>query len=168
MRFSVVALVAAVVAVASAQDAPLNPLYPFPPNGACIDACLIATGKAMMPNFTNDPASPDFLASLALAHERDTPAYKKYMGTTGPCVAKCPAAEQGAYLKGYDAKAAWYYNKTGKVPTSAANPNAGMPSTGGTGAGAKPADGNTPSAAAANAASALVGVVALLSTIALL
>ncbi|KAG0275386.1 hypothetical protein BGZ95_008842 [Linnemannia exigua] len=165
MRFSVVALVAAVVAVASAQDAPLNPLYPFPAEGACVEACLVKIGKNMMPNFTRDPASPDFLASLAFAHERDTPAYKKYMGETGPCIAKCPAAEQGQYMKAYDAKAAWYYAKTGKTPTASANPNAGLPGATGTGAsGAKP----TGNGAVANSASALVGAVAVLSTLALL
>ncbi|KAG0380543.1 hypothetical protein BGX24_007398 [Mortierella sp. AD032] len=167
MRFSVVALVAAVVAVASAQE--LNPLYPFPPNGECIDACLIKVGKDMMPNFTNDPASPDFLASLAFAHERDTPAYKKYMGTTGPCVGRCPADQQQAYLKGYEAKAAWYYAKIGKTPTATGNPNAGQPgqpgaSATGSGAVTKP----TGSGAVANSASALVGAVAILSTLALL
>jgi hypothetical protein len=38
MRFSVVAIVAAIVAVASAQE--LNPLYPFKPDGPCIQKCL--------------------------------------------------------------------------------------------------------------------------------
>lgn len=38
MRFTTVAIASAVVAVASAQT--LDPLYPFQPNGACVDACL--------------------------------------------------------------------------------------------------------------------------------
>lgn len=48
MRFSVVAIVAAVVVVASAQE--LNPLYPFKPNGACVDKCLVVSGATSTPN----------------------------------------------------------------------------------------------------------------------
>ncbi|KAF9911635.1 hypothetical protein EC991_002753 [Linnemannia zychae] len=158
MRFSTVAVVAAVVAVASAQDAPLNPLYPFRPNGPCVDACLTKTGKSMMPNFTSDPASPDFLASLSLAHDRDTPAYKKFMASTGMCIYQCPEAEKLVYNVDYPAKAEWYYAKTGKTPTASANPDAGM----------NPQPTGGASGAVANTASALVGVAAFLSTVALL
>lgn len=116
----------------------------------------------MFDKFTNDPSSPDFMASLAFAHERDTPAYKSYMGTTGPCVATCPMSEQDLYNSQYKAKAAWYADK--KAGGTGTSGNATTPTT--TGAG-KPA-GTNPSGAVANSATALVGVVAVLSTIALL
>ncbi|OAQ33205.1 hypothetical protein K457DRAFT_153199 [Linnemannia elongata AG-77] len=161
MRFSTVAIASAVVAIASAQA--VNPLYPFQANGPCVDGCLTKVGKSMFDKFTNDPSSPDFMASLAFAHERDTPAYKTYMTQTGMCIMNCPMTEQDLYNAQYKDKAAWYANKkAGGTGTSA---NATSP-TATTGAG-KPA-GTTPSSAVANSASALVGVVAILSTIALL
>ncbi|KAF9922277.1 hypothetical protein FBU30_007623 [Linnemannia zychae] len=157
MRFTVATVAAAFVAVASAQAT--NPAYPFEPNGPCVDTCLTTVGKSMLPNFTNDPASPDFMASLALAHERGTPSYTKYMTDTGMCIMKCPQAELDLYQKQYNAKAAWY--------TERKNGGATPSTTSGTGA--TPSPSKTPdSGAAANAASALVGVVAILGAAALL
>lgn len=117
----------------------------------------------MFDKFTNDPSSPDFMASLAFAHERDTPAYKTYMTQTGMCIMNCPMSEQDLYNAQYKAKAAWYADK--KAGGTGTSGNATAPSTS-AGAG-KPAA-TTPSGAVANSASALVGVIAVLSTIALL
>ncbi|KAF8947730.1 hypothetical protein BGZ47_008102 [Haplosporangium gracile] len=156
MRFSTVAIASAVVAVASAQD--VNPLYPFQPNGPCVDGCLTKVGKSMFDKFTNDPASPDFMASLAFAHERDTPAYKTYMTQTGMCIMNCPMSEQDLYNTQYKGKAAWYADKkAGGTGTPSGNATAPVttPTT-------------PPSGAVANSASVLVSVVAVLSTIALL
>ncbi|KAG9064299.1 hypothetical protein KI688_003487 [Linnemannia hyalina] len=159
MRFSTVAIASAVVAVASAQA--LDPNYPFQPNGACVDGCLTKVGKSMFAGFTNDPTSPDFMASLAFAHERDTPAYKTYMSQTGMCIMNCPMSEQDLYNAQYKAKAAWYADK--KAGGTGTSGNATAPTTAPT---TTPT--TTPSGAVANSASALVGVVAVLCTIALL
>ncbi|KAF9550511.1 hypothetical protein EC957_000185 [Mortierella hygrophila] len=156
MRFSTVAIASAIVAVASAQD--LDPNYPFLPNGACVDACLTKVGKSMFAGFTNDPTSPDFMASLAFAHERDTPAYKTYMSQTGMCIMNCDMSEQDLYNAQYKAKAAWYADKKAGG-TGSGNATTTAPPTSTT---------TTPSGAVANSASALVGVVAVLCTIALL
>ncbi|KAG0076993.1 hypothetical protein BGZ93_004129 [Podila epicladia] len=136
MRFSVVAIVATVVAVVSAQE--LNPLYPFKPNGACVNQCLLDTGNKMLPGqFTQDPSNPNFMASLALAHDRGTPKYSAYMGETGPCIAKCPTEEQNLYTSQYTAKTAWYASKKAELAgngTTTATTTASAPGPTATGA----------------------------------
>ncbi|KAF9322815.1 hypothetical protein BG006_002036 [Podila minutissima] len=116
MRFSVVAIVAAVVAVASAQE--LNPLYPFKPNGGCIQKCLDDAGNNMLPGkWTSDPSQPGFLESLGFAHDRGTPKYSSYMSATGLCIAtkECPKPEQDLYRAQYEAKLAWYLDAKAKA-----------------------------------------------------
>ncbi|KAF9318305.1 hypothetical protein BG003_011537 [Podila horticola] len=126
MRFSVVTIVATVVAVASAQE--LNPLYPFKPNGACVDKCLVDVGNKMLPGqFTEDPANPNFMASLALAHERGTPKYTAYMTETGPCIGKCSAEEQALYNSQYQAKNAWYASKKAELAGNGTTTSAPAP-----------------------------------------
>ncbi|KAF9082969.1 hypothetical protein BGX29_003481 [Mortierella sp. GBA35] len=168
MRFSVVALVAALVAVSSAQDI-VDPTYPFKPNGPCVDKCLNDIGKKLMPGFTSDPKDPKFLESLGYAHDRGTPKYTAYMNQSGMCIMKCPAEEQNLYLQQANEKNAWYVEKkAGGTPgagNSTAIPSGGASAT--TTGGAKPT-GGAGSDAAANAASGLVGVVALLGAVALL
>jgi len=46
----------------------------------------------MLADFTDDPANPNFIASLSLAHDRGTPKYTSYMTDTGMCFvnSKCP------------------------------------------------------------------------------
>ncbi|KAG0016604.1 hypothetical protein BGZ81_011137 [Podila clonocystis] len=119
MRFSVVAIVAAVVAIASAQE--LNPLYPFKPDGSCIQKCLTDSGNKMLPGkFTTDPANPNFLESLGLAHDRGTPKYTAYMTETGMCIATsgCSQAEQDLYRSQYEAKMTWYTDAKAKAATA--------------------------------------------------
>ncbi|KAG0196532.1 hypothetical protein BGX33_001561 [Mortierella sp. NVP41] len=168
MRFSVVALVAALVAVSSAQDI-VDPAYPFKPNGACVDKCLNDVGKKLMPGFTSDPKDPKFLESLGYAHDRGTPKYTAYMNQTGLCISSCPLEEQNLYSQQAKEKNAWYVEKkAGGTPgagNSTATPSGGASAT--TTGGAKPT-GGAGSDAAANAASGLVSVVALLGAVALL
>ncbi|KAG0360538.1 hypothetical protein BG005_010455 [Podila minutissima] len=121
MRFSVVAIVAAAVAVASAQE--LNPLYPFKPNGACVQKCLDDAGNKMLPGkWTSDPSQPGFLESLGFAHDRGTPKYSSYMSETGTCIATkgCPPPEQELYKSQYEAKMAWYLDAKAKAAAAAA------------------------------------------------
>ncbi|KAF9301388.1 hypothetical protein BGZ74_006767 [Mortierella antarctica] len=154
MRFSVVAIVAAVVAVASAQE--VNPLYPFKPNGACVNKCLVDVGNKMLPGqFTQDPTNPNFMASLALGHDRGTPKYSNYMGETGPCLVKCPIEEQNLYSSQFQAKAAWYASKKAEL--------AGNGTTTTTTAGG-PAP-TTPGAASTLKMSGLVGAAAVMSAV---
>jgi hypothetical protein len=113
----------------------------------------------MFDKFTSDPSSPDFMASLAFAHERGTPNYTKYMTDTGMCLMSCPMSEQNLYNEQYKGKAAWYAEKkasgTGDATAS--------------GSGAQPSTSNPAgSGAVAKSASAVVGVAALLSAVALL
>ncbi|KAF9082923.1 hypothetical protein BGX23_011958 [Mortierella sp. AD031] len=184
MRFSVVALVAALVAVSSAQDI-VDPTYPFKPNGPCVDKCLNDIGKKLMPGFTSDPKDPKFLESLGYAHDRGTPKYTAYMNQTGLCISSCPREEQNLYSQQYKEKNAWYVEKkAGGTPgagNSAAIPSGGASATPSGGASATPSGGASAtttggakptggagSDAAANAASGLVSVVALLGAVALL
>ncbi|KAF9303098.1 hypothetical protein BGZ74_004355 [Mortierella antarctica] len=121
MRFSVVAIVAAVVAVASAQE--LNPLYPFKPNGDCVQKCLDDAGNKMLPGkWTSDPSKPGFLESLGFAHDRGTPKYSSYMSETGLCIATkgCPMPEQDLYRAQYEPKLAWYLDAKAKAAAAAA------------------------------------------------
>ncbi|KAG0084205.1 hypothetical protein BGZ93_007313 [Podila epicladia] len=116
MRFSVVAIVAAIVAVASAQE--LNPLYPFKPNGPCVQKCLDDAGSKLLPGkWTSDPSQPGFLESLGFAHDRGTPKYTSYMSETGMCIATkgCPMTEQDLYRSQYESKLAWYLDAKAKA-----------------------------------------------------
>ncbi|KAG0316508.1 hypothetical protein BG000_004839 [Podila horticola] len=126
MRFSVVAIAAAVVAIASAQE--LNPLYPFKPNGPCVAKCLLDGGNKVLPGqFTEDPANPNFMASLAIAHERGTPKYTAYMTDTGPCKGKCSPEEQALYSSQYEAKNVWYANKKAELAGNGTTTSAPAP-----------------------------------------
>ncbi|KAF8977577.1 hypothetical protein BGZ46_007268 [Entomortierella lignicola] len=169
MRFSVIALVATVAAVANAQ----TDYYPFQPNGACVKSCLLTVGKDMDPKFTDEPTDPYFISSLYYAHERGTPKYIAYMTKTGPCIAKCPQAEQDLYNKDYPPKNDWYLaHKNGGAATSsgAASPSAtssGAVTNGTATTSASAKSTNAGSGAGSLAASGLVGAVALLSAAAL-
>ncbi|KAF9334074.1 hypothetical protein BG006_002738 [Podila minutissima] len=155
MHFSVIAIVAAVAAVASAQE--VNPLYPFKPNGACVNKCLVDVGNKMLPGqFTQDPTNPNFMASLALGHDRGTPKYSMYMGETGPCYAKCPVEEQDLYKSQFQAKAAWYMSKKAELAGN------GTTTTTTTAGGPAP---TTPGAASTLKMSGLVGAAAVMSAV---
>lgn len=113
----------------------------------------------MYEKFTSDPCNPEFMASLAFAHERGTPNYTKYMTDTGMCIMGCPATEQNLYNEQYKAKAAWYANA--KANGTDTTPEA-------IAARATCSTRTTGSGAVAKSASAVVGVAAFLSAVAAL
>ncbi|KAF9575470.1 hypothetical protein EC968_003075 [Mortierella alpina] len=150
MRFSIVAVIAATVAVASAQSnstvpatasrtpvasgsatsgapaptasgAPVDPYYPFQPNGACVHKCLVDAGKSMYADFTTDPHNPNFITSLGYAHDRGTPKYTAFHTTSGMCIAGCPKSEQDLYSAQNDGKTVWYAEHKNDKPKSAAS-----------------------------------------------
>lgn len=113
----------------------------------------------MLPGvFTEDPSNPNFMKSLALAHERNTPAYTAYMTDTGLCLSKCPADEQTLYQSQYQAKTAWYQSHKANGTETSSGP-ATTP-TGGAGAGAG-------SGASTLKMSGMVGAAALMGAVVL-
>ncbi|KAF9373597.1 hypothetical protein CPC16_001768, partial [Podila verticillata] len=48
---------------------PVDPAFPFKPNGACVQGCINKVGKAILPNYSDDPKSPYFIQSLGLHFE---------------------------------------------------------------------------------------------------
>ncbi|KAF8935624.1 hypothetical protein BGZ52_008607, partial [Haplosporangium bisporale] len=125
-------------------------------------------GNKMMPGvFTSDPANPNFLKSLGLAHDRGTPKYTAYMTDTGTCFLSsgCPMAEQNLYREQYIAKAKWYAEKLDEAEKGVAP--SGNPSTPTSSAGT-PGASTVPNAAAGSAAvSGFVGAAAVLAAAAL-
>ncbi|KAK3806570.1 MAG: hypothetical protein J3R72DRAFT_345788, partial [Linnemannia gamsii] len=82
--------------------------YPFEPNGPCVSACTNKAGKAMFPNYSEDPKSPYFIQSLAYTFESGSPNTGKFMTAAGICMVACPKGEQDTYNKQYIAQKAWY------------------------------------------------------------
>ncbi|CAO3574279.1 unnamed protein product [Mortierella alpina] len=149
MRFSIVAVLAATVAVASAQSnntasatasapvasgsasssapaptsssAPVDPYYPFQPNGPCVHKCLTDTGKGMFSGFTTDPHDPNFITSLGYAHDRGTPKYTAFHTQSGMCIAGCPKSEQDHYSAQNDGKTVWYAEHKNDKPKGTGN-----------------------------------------------
>ncbi|KAF9965223.1 hypothetical protein BGZ70_005218 [Mortierella alpina] len=74
----------------TSSGAPVDPYYPFQPNGPCVHKCLTDTGKGMFPGFTTDPHDPNFIPSLGYAHDRGTPKYTAFHTQSGMCIAGCP------------------------------------------------------------------------------
>ncbi|KAG0345559.1 hypothetical protein BG004_003583 [Podila humilis] len=122
MRFSIVAVIATVAAVASAQAT--NPAYPFTEDGPCVKSCLLEAGKSLYPEYTDDPAAPNFLESMAYGHERGTPKYTAFMTKSGTCMSKCPKTEQDLYNSQFSAKANWFTEKkAAATPSSPSSAN---------------------------------------------
>ncbi|KAG0268105.1 hypothetical protein BGZ95_002622 [Linnemannia exigua] len=115
---------------------PVNPPsggfnYPFKPNGQCVSGCTNKVGKAMFPNYSEDPKSPYFIQSLAYTFESGSPNTGKFMTDAGICMSTCPKDEQDLYIGQYPAQKAWYNaNKNGggggnnpTDPTTPVDPN---------------------------------------------
>ncbi|KAG9324876.1 hypothetical protein KVV02_003283 [Mortierella alpina] len=101
--------------------APVDPYYPFQPNGPCVHKCLTDAGKSMYSDFTTDPHNPNFIKSLGYAHDRGTPKYTAFHTTSGMCIAGCPKSEQDHYSAQNDAKTVWYAEHKNDQPKSAAS-----------------------------------------------
>ncbi|KAF9119130.1 hypothetical protein BGW39_000536 [Mortierella sp. 14UC] len=98
---------------------PVNPpgggfIYPFKPNGQCVSGCTNKVGKAMFPNYSEDPKSPYFIQSLAYTFESGSPNTLKFMSDAGSCMGACPVPELDLYRAQYSAQKDWYNaNKSG-------------------------------------------------------
>ncbi|KAF9915749.1 hypothetical protein BX616_005475 [Lobosporangium transversale] len=126
MHFSTLVLASAIAAVANAQATE----FPFKPDGECITNCLVTVGKKFYPDFTTDPTSPHFIASLAISYDRTSPHYMQFMAETGPCKGTCPADEINKYVEEHKAKQAWYEaNKNSGGNTGTPSPSATKPAT---------------------------------------
>ncbi|KAF9298933.1 hypothetical protein BGZ88_003439, partial [Linnemannia elongata] len=97
--------------------------YPFKPNGACVAGCTNKVGKAMFPNYSEDPKSPYFIQSLAYTFESGSANTIKFMTDVGMCMGPCPVEELNLYRQQYDAQKAWYNaNKNGNGGGDPTNP----------------------------------------------
>ncbi|KAI9491728.1 hypothetical protein BDB00DRAFT_746836, partial [Zychaea mexicana] len=86
-----------------------NPSYDVAEPGPCVKECKIKAGQDMWAQWTDDPASADFIESLSYKCERGTPAYTTYMTQSGMCVMNCSADEQADYGNREHADScAWY------------------------------------------------------------
>ncbi|KAG0087229.1 hypothetical protein BGZ93_011081, partial [Podila epicladia] len=133
--------------------------YPFKPNGPCVAGCTDKVGKAMFPNYSEDPKSPYFIQSLAYTFESGSANTGKFMTDAGTCMTACPLEELTLYTDQYPAQKAWYQaNKNAGNGTLTPSGGVGTPSDGVT----SPTPG-AESGAAKFAASGLATVLAILS-----
>ncbi|KAF9397189.1 hypothetical protein BGZ94_006378, partial [Podila epigama] len=108
-----------------------NPSYPFLPNGPCVDKCMNDVGKALFPNYSEDPASPYFWESMDLSYNRGTPATIQFMTDTGMCFGRsqCPKEELDLYSNQWTAQKAWYDANRPPRTTVAPTPTTAAPVT---------------------------------------
>ncbi|KAG0239383.1 hypothetical protein BG011_003941, partial [Mortierella polycephala] len=78
--------------------------YPFKPNGACVAGCTNEVGKALFPNYSEDPSSPYFIESLSYTFERGSAKTGDFMAKAGMCMGKCPTEELDLYTEQYPAQ----------------------------------------------------------------
>ncbi|KAG0164102.1 hypothetical protein DFQ30_010512, partial [Apophysomyces sp. BC1015] len=93
--------------VASAA-ASCNPSYSVPSAGDCIKDCNQKAGTGLYEDWTNDPASPNFLKSLYYQCERGTEDYMTFMTNAGICMTACNKEQQAAFGKEFSAACQWY------------------------------------------------------------
>ncbi|KAF9968939.1 hypothetical protein BGZ73_009008, partial [Actinomortierella ambigua] len=105
--------------IPTTTSVPVDPAYPFQPDGACVAGCTNEAGKSLFPNYTQDPKSPYFIESLSYAFERGSPKTTEFMIKAGTCMQSCPQAELDLYRNQYNAKLAWYNANKGTQPTVA-------------------------------------------------
>ncbi|KAG0199116.1 hypothetical protein BGX28_007543, partial [Mortierella sp. GBA30] len=94
---------------------PPSSKYPFKPDGPCVEACSIKTGKALFPNFSHDESSPYWMESLGYDHDRSHPKYQEFMMNAGMCMGACPASETDLFRAQFQAKIEWYQKNKGNT-----------------------------------------------------
>ncbi|KAI8065521.1 hypothetical protein BC940DRAFT_276144 [Gongronella butleri] len=105
MRAAVV--VAGLASVVAAQNC--NPSWNVTSAGTCMDNCAIQAGSAVMPNFSLNSTSADFVSSLAVECDRANINYVAFMTKAGTCWLGCPKDEQNDYTqRAFNQTCAWY------------------------------------------------------------
>ncbi|KAI9250158.1 hypothetical protein BDA99DRAFT_425192, partial [Phascolomyces articulosus] len=74
-----------------------NPSYDVAAPGDCVKDCKIKAGRDLWAQWTDDPASPDFIESLSYKCERGNPAYTAFMTSSGTCMMNCPEDQNNDY-----------------------------------------------------------------------
>ncbi|KAG0010799.1 hypothetical protein BGZ80_001177 [Entomortierella chlamydospora] len=92
--------------------------FPFEPEGACVSSCTNSAGKAMFPNYSEDPKSPYFIESLSYSYESGSLKTQEFMTKAGMCMGKCPQSELDLYNSQYQAKKTWYFQHKNTAPTT--------------------------------------------------
>ncbi|KAF9903604.1 hypothetical protein EC991_003516 [Linnemannia zychae] len=134
-------------------------VYPFEPNGPCVSGCTIKAGKALLPEYSEDPTSPYFIQSLGFSFESGSPNTQKFMIDAGTCMGACPQAELDLYLKQFPDQKAWYLaNKNAVI--NGTTPSVPTPT-----GGPSPGAGNNGNGAVKFAASGLATLLAVISAV---
>ncbi|KAF7731967.1 hypothetical protein EC973_007072 [Apophysomyces ossiformis] len=135
----------ALTSVASAATN-CNPSYNVPSAGECISNCNKKAGTGLYKDWTNDPASPNFIQSLSYQCQKGTTSYTAFMTDAGMCMMSCSKDEQSAFGKEFGGACQWYAahkdDKCDGSATSGAAGGAGGNGSAGGNAGANGSNGN--------------------------
>ncbi|KAK9762871.1 hypothetical protein K7432_010965 [Basidiobolus ranarum] len=82
--------------------------FNIPSAGACIDNCNQKGADGFLDNFTSDPKSPNFIASLGLMCDKKGANYGRYMAAAGMCMAACTSEEATAFNAYHTQACEWY------------------------------------------------------------
>lgn len=66
------------------------------------------SGQSLWPEWTDDPASSNFINSLAFQCEKGTPNYMAFMTSAGMCMTSCSADDQAAFKTEFQQACQWY------------------------------------------------------------
>ncbi|KAG2227777.1 hypothetical protein INT45_002015 [Circinella minor] len=74
-----------------------NPSYTIDEPAACVKECKINAGRALWSEWTDNPASPNFIESLSYKCQRGDPVYTAFMTQSGTCMMNCSESENSDY-----------------------------------------------------------------------
>ncbi|KAG0283489.1 hypothetical protein BGZ96_012107, partial [Linnemannia gamsii] len=87
---------------------PVDPAFPFTPNGPCVAACTLQAGRSLNPNYSEDPKSPYFWQSMAYYFVPGSNDNNKFMTSAGFCMVPCPQSELDLFQNQFSAQVKWY------------------------------------------------------------
>ncbi|KAG0352888.1 hypothetical protein BGX24_007426, partial [Mortierella sp. AD032] len=142
-------------------------VYPFEPNGPCVAGCTNKIGKAMFPNYSEDPKSPYFIQSLAYTFESGSPNTRQFMTETGMCfgIGPCPTVETDLYSKQYVDQKKWYDANKNAGANATVTPTVPTPTDSNATPTGVPGAGNSGNGAVKFAASGLATLLAVISAV---
>ncbi|KAG2233456.1 hypothetical protein INT48_008862 [Thamnidium elegans] len=106
MRTSIA--IAIVAAAATAVSADCNPSYNVPTSTPCFTACNVKAGSAVVPGWTMDSSSENFLPSLKLMCTKNVPAFTEFMTVAGTCMMGCAGDDPELFNAEFAGACAWY------------------------------------------------------------
>ncbi|KAI7857371.1 hypothetical protein BDC45DRAFT_578855 [Circinella umbellata] len=102
-----------------------NPSYTIDDPAACVKECKISAGRALWSEWTDDPASPNFIESLSYKCQRGDPVYTAFMTQSGTCMMNCSESENSDYgNREHPDSCKWYEEHKNDTCDSSSSDNA--------------------------------------------